>query len=129
LSTIWCCAGKGCCCLHGLTACATWRPALPPFPALQPLSLASGLLFGAQKGSLCILSGSTLAALLAFILARGVGRPLAERIISHELAGGGEGGQVQQKLSEVQSVIERGSFWQQAGAVMLLRMTPLVPFS
>jgi hypothetical protein len=63
------------------------------------------------------------------MLARGVGRPLAERIISHELGGGGEGGQVQQKLAEVQSVIERGSFWQQAGAVMLLRMTPLVPFS
>ena len=63
------------------------------------------------------------------MLARGVGRPLAERIISPELGGGGEGGQVQQKLAEVQSVIERGSFWQQAGAVMLLRMTPLVPFS
>lgn len=101
---------------------------IPLFPT-QPLSLASGLLFGAQTGSLCILTGSTLASVIAFALARGVGRPLAERIISHELAGGGEGGQVQQKLAEVQAVIESGSFWQQAGAVLLLRMTPLVPFS
>lgn len=99
---------------------------------MQPLSLASGLLFGAQKGSLCMLSGATLAALLAFSIARGIGRPLAERIISHEIGGGSsgsEGGLVQRKLHEVQEGIERGSFWQQAGAVLLLRMTPLVPYS
>lgn len=83
------------------------------------------------------MSGATLAALLAFQIARGIGRPLAEKIISHELSSssdseGGEGQQqnlVQAKLAEVMHAIERGSFWQQAGAVLLLRMTPIVPFS
>jgi uncharacterized membrane protein YdjX (TVP38/TMEM64 family) len=106
---------------------------------LQPLSLASGLLFGAQKGSLCMLTGTTLAALLAFQIARGIGRPLAERILNHEMSEGSESEEeagaaaptslVQQKLAEVQAVIEQGSFWQQAGAVLLLRMTPVLPFS
>ncbi len=102
----------------------------------QPLSLASGLLFGAQKGALCMLSGTVLASLLAYQIARGVGRPLAERIISHELSGGSTdggdeapAGPVQRKLAEVTEAIERGSFWQQAGAVLLLRLTPVVPFS
>lgn len=112
------------------TAAALLSPPPPP----QPLSLASGLLFGAQKGALCIMSGGTLAALLAFSIARGIGRPLAERIIKHELEGGqeggaGAGGPVQRKLSEMTAVIERGSFWQQAGSVLLLRMTPIIPFS
>lgn len=83
-----------------------------------------------------------LASLLAFQVARGVGRPWAEKMIRHELSGsdsgdrsdgGGEGGKpdglVQRKLSEVLGIIERGSFWQQALAVLLLRMTPVVPYS
>lgn len=113
-----------------LCAPALTHPLAPP--ALQPLSLASGLLFGAQKGSLCMLSGTVLASLLAFSIARGVGRPLAERIIKHEVGssdGAAPASPLQQKLAEMMEVIERGSFWQQAGAVLLLRMTPVVPFS
>jgi len=105
---------------------------VPLFPT-QPLSLASGLLFGTQKGALYMLVGTTLAATLAFTIARGIGRPLAERIIKAEMAEEGEEGAgpgpVQAKLQEVLLAIERGTFWQQAGAIFALRMTPIVPFS
>ena len=61
----------------------------------------------------------------------GHGRPLAEKIISTEMSQDEmeEGGLVQQKLKNIQSAIERGTFWQQAGAVLALRLTPVVPFS
>ena len=106
---------------------------IPLFPT-QPLSLASGLLFGAQKGALCMLTGTTLAAFLAFTIARGIGRPLAEKIIRHEMAEGSDasskdGGPVQEKLRGVLTAIEQGTFWQQTGAIFVLRMTPIVPFS
>jgi len=108
---------------------------VPLFPT-QPLSVASGLLFGAQHGALYMLVGTTTAALLAYNIARGVGRPLAERIIREEMAEGGKGendeaapGPVQAKLQEVQETIEQGTFWQQTGAVCFLRLTPFVPFS
>jgi uncharacterized membrane protein YdjX (TVP38/TMEM64 family) len=103
---------------------------IPLFPT-TPLSLASGILFGAQKGAIFVLGGTTLASVIAFTVARGFGRPLAEKIISAEMSQDEmeEGGLVQQKLKNIQSAIERGTFWQQAGAVLALRLTPVVPFS
>lgn len=38
-------------------------------------------------------------------------------------------GPVQTKLMEVEEAIENGTFWQQAGAILILRLTPIVPFS
>lgn len=104
---------------------------VPLFPT-TPLSLASGILFGAQKGAICILGGTTIASLIAFSVARGIGRPIAEKVISAEMShddGDGKGSIVQKKLQNVQSAIERGTFWQQTGAVLALRLTPVVPFS
>lgn len=105
---------------------------IPLFPT-QPLSLASGLLFGGQKGALLMLIGVTLAATNAFLISRGVGRPLAEKIIKMEMGDGTEEGtgssSVAGKLLEVQSAIESGSPWQQFTAIVLLRLTPVVPFS
>jgi uncharacterized membrane protein YdjX (TVP38/TMEM64 family) len=113
-----------------------------PLMPTQPLSLASGLLFGAQKGAACMLVGTTLASLIAFTIARGVGRPLAEKILRHEMKGvevdpdgntststSSNGFFVQTKLMEATEAIENGSFWQQTGAVFILRMTPFMPFS
>ncbi|GFR53191.1 hypothetical protein Agub_g15939, partial [Astrephomene gubernaculifera] len=114
---------------------------IPLFPT-QPLSLASGLLFGGKEGAVLMLVGVTLAAVNAFFISRGVGRPLAEKVIRMEMGDptsssstssptstSSSSSAVARKLSEVTSVIERGSFWQQLAAVALLRLTPVVPFS
>ncbi len=104
---------------------------IPLFPT-TPLSLASGILFGPQKGALLILGGTTIASVIAFSISRGFGRPIAERIISAEMASHDEEdgpSVIQQKLQEIEGVIERGSFWQQAGSVLAMRLTPVIPFS
>lgn len=103
---------------------------IPLFPT-TPLSLASGILFGAQKGAICILGGTTTASIIAFAVARGIGRPLAEKIISAEMSSDedAEETMIQKKLHEIEHVIEQGTFWQQAAAVLALRLTPIVPFS
>ncbi|KXZ49069.1 hypothetical protein GPECTOR_23g154 [Gonium pectorale] len=108
---------------------------IPLFPT-QPLSLASGLLFGGKQGAVLMLLGVTLAAVNAFVISRGVGRPLAEKVISMEMGeepddqpGAASHNAVARKLAEVQRVIETGSFAQQLIAVALLRLTPVVPFS
>lgn len=104
---------------------------IPLFPT-TPLSLASGILFGPQKGALLVLGGTSLAAIIAFSISRGFGRPIAERIISAEMASHDEDdgpSLIQQKLQDIEGVIERGSFWQQAGSVLAMRLTPVIPFS
>ncbi|EFJ46791.1 hypothetical protein VOLCADRAFT_92596 [Volvox carteri f. nagariensis] len=108
---------------------------IPLFPT-QPLSLASGLLFGGKQGAVLMLLGVTLAAVNAFVISRGIGRPLAEKVISMEMSeeasdspSAANHNAVARKLAEVQRTIETGSFWQQLIAVALLRLTPVVPFS
>jgi uncharacterized membrane protein YdjX (TVP38/TMEM64 family) len=117
---------------------------IPLFPT-QPLSLASGVLFGAQKGAICMLTGTTLAAIIAFSIARGVGRTLAEKIIAsesdHSMSSrsiDNEGSSLntnkQNALTDhlatiVQDKIQKGTWLQQATTIFVLRMTPVIPFS
>jgi len=87
-----------------------------------------------------MLVGTTLASLIAFTVARGVGRPLAEKILRHEMKGveldsedntvsSTNAFSVQAKLMEATEAIENGSQFQQTFAVFVLRMTPFIPFS
>ena len=104
---------------------------IPLFPT-TPLSLASGIIFGPQHGALYVLGGTTLASIIAFSVSRGFGRPIAEKIISAELSAShdeGDGSIIQKKFQDIEAVIEQGTFWQQAGSVLALRLTPVIPFS
>jgi uncharacterized membrane protein YdjX (TVP38/TMEM64 family) len=81
--------------------------------------------------------GVTLAGLGAFTISRGVGRPLAERIIKAEMAGheaggdgqgGGGGGGMGATWAAVEGAIKNGGFFRQVTAITLLRLTPVVPY-
>jgi uncharacterized membrane protein YdjX (TVP38/TMEM64 family) len=98
---------------------------VPLFPT-QPLTIASGILFGVPKGALFALLGTGTAAVLAFQLSRRLGQKLAEEAAAGEIS---EEQRQSGIFARVQGAIESGSFQQQVVAVTLLRLTPVVPFS
>jgi hypothetical protein len=101
-------------------------------PAQQPPTARRHYLSNAQQGALLMLLGVTLAGLGAFSVARGVGRPLAERIIKAEMGdhegGSGDGKGASSAWASVEAAIESGGFFKQVTAVTLLRLTPVVPY-
>lgn len=85
---------------------------VPLFPT-QPFSLASGLLFG-MAGAGYVFVGTMVAAVAAFLLARGVGRPWAERMVHEELKDGASAGPISKALIKVEDAISQDSFIHQA---------------
>lgn len=95
---------------------------------------------GCSQGAVLVLAGTSLAAVAAFSISRGIGRQLAERLVKHEGlsslssddgdgggTAGGTAGAIQRQLARVEAAIESGGFKQQALAIFLLRLTP-APF-
>lgn len=124
---------------------------IPLFPT-QPLSLAGGLLFGPLHGGLLVWGATCLAAVSAFTVSRTAGAGFAKHVVSSEMGSGrspldslsgtsssdsvAEGQQqaapsnpLEAQLQRVGHAIEHGSFLQQYVAIVVLRMTPVVPFS
>ena len=77
-----------------------------------------------------MICGTGLAAISAFSISRGVGRKLAQRVVSEELKSESskQSAVVESKFQGIQDAIDKGSFTQQAIAVAVLRLTPVVPF-
>ena len=83
-----------------------------------------------MQGTVCVICGTSLAAITAFSVSRGVGKQLAQRVVSEELKSESsqQSAVVESKFKGIQEAIDKGSFAQQSIAVAVLRLTPVVPF-
>ena len=86
--------------------------AILPFPAEIPAAL-NGMLFGPVVGSLVSWSGSMVGAWISFEVARGLGRPVAERMVRAEA------------LERVDALVEGAGWW----GLLVARFIPLVAFT
>ena len=81
-----------------------------------------------MQGSVLVLSANLTAGLLSFTLARTIGRQLAQKVIQEEVGEGEGKAGVRAALQKVEDTIESGTFAQQCTSILLLRLTPIVPF-
>uniref|UniRef100_UPI0031CFA2E2 TVP38/TMEM64 family protein n=1 Tax=Saccharothrix mutabilis TaxID=33921 RepID=UPI0031CFA2E2 len=93
-----------------LVSCAVGTALFFPKPVL---ATASGLLFGVLPGVALAVAGFTVGALVAFLVARGLGRQAVARRL-------GEG-----RLRAVETVFARRG----VAATLVLRLLPVVPFA
>jgi uncharacterized membrane protein YdjX (TVP38/TMEM64 family) len=86
--------------------------AVLPIPAEAP-AMANGMLFGAVVGSGITWIGALLGAALSYEIARGAGRPLAERFARPET------------VTRIDGAVERAGW----GSLLALRFVPVVAFT
>ena len=98
-----------------------------PFFPTQPFTIGAGILFGVTGGAASNLTGLCCAATIAFTLSKTIGGGLAEKVVADETAG--EAGAVERQLANVTKAVESGTLLQKYTAIVLLRLTPIVPFS
>ena len=58
-----------------------------PIPS-APIALAAGAAYGHSFGTILVVFGAELGAIIAFLLARGLGRPFVERYVGKKLSTG-----------------------------------------
>ena len=100
--------------LGALLFVAAYATSTVLFVPASVLTLGAGAVYGPVTGTALVSVASTTGCCLAFVISRYVARPLAER----RLAGNALFGKVQKQIPE------RG-----AKLVVLLRLTPVVPFT
>ena len=112
--------------LTGFIASSELLPLVPT----QPFALMSGLLFGATKGAMITLLGTTTAASIAFSVSSG---PIGKKMRNFAMGMEREGGEGTISSSPLMKKLVEGvedlSLGQQMVSVMLLRFSPVVPFS
>ena len=80
----------------------------------SPLTASAGLLWGVVGGTLVVSPASVLGATLAFLLARGVARPWVARRVGDD-----------PRLAAIDRAVAERGLW----TVLLLRLSPLIPFN
>jgi uncharacterized membrane protein YdjX (TVP38/TMEM64 family) len=83
-----------------------------PFPA-ELVAIANGMVFGVVMGTAITWSGAMLGAMLAFALARWLGRPFVHAILAHRHA----------------AAIDQWTMQQGAGILLISRFLPVVSFN
>jgi uncharacterized membrane protein YdjX (TVP38/TMEM64 family) len=78
------------------------------------LTLAAGAMFGLWRGTLIVFVGAVIGATLAFLIARHLARPAVERRLAGDV-----------RFTRIDSAVGREG----ARIVLLLRLTPILPFN
>lgn len=86
------------------------------FIPATPFMVAGGILFGLKYGLLYTLISGLLSSYIIFIISRKLGKEWVEKILEHGYL---------RHLNEYNKRLETGAVWD----IMLLRMTPIMPFN
>jgi uncharacterized membrane protein YdjX (TVP38/TMEM64 family) len=86
------------------------------FIPATPFMIAAGILFGFKYGLIYTIISGLLSSTFVFIISRKLGKEWVEKILQHRYL---------KHLNEYNKRLETGAVWD----IMLLRMTPIMPFN